>query len=359
MPNSTQKLLQKNQVAELNSLIRSSKTSQKVAKRARALLDLHRGTKKAETARKYDVSRPTINSWIERLKNFGVDGILKDAARPGRKKEITPEQVKTVLDATLQTKPEDATHWSTRTMGKKQGLSKMAIQRIWKSHGLQPHRIETFKLSRDKQFVEKLRDVVGLYMSPPEKAIVLSVDEKSQIQALDRTQPGLPMKKGRCATQTHDYKRHGTTTLFAALNMLDGTVIGECMPRHRSKEFIRFLNTIDSNTPKHLDLHLIVDNYSTHKSPSVKRWLKKHQRFHLHFIPTSSSWLNMVERWFGEITRKQIRRGVFRSVRDLKNTIQQYLDAHNRDPKIFTWTKDAKTILAKINRSKEALGALH
>jgi transposase len=351
--------LQAKQKTELEALARSSKTPQKLARRARALLELGAGAKKAETARKHEVSRPTLNAWIARFRASGVNGILKDAPRPGRKKVITDSQIQAVLEATLQSKPEDATHWSTRTMAKKQGLSKMAIQRIWKTHGLQPHRVETFKLSRDKHFVEKLRDVVGLYLSPPEKALVLSVDEKSQIQALDRTQPGLPMKKGRCETMTHDYKRHGTTTLFAALNMLDGTVIGECMPRHRSREFIRFLKTIDAKTPKKLSLHLIVDNYCTHKSPPVKRWLKKNPRFHLHFIPTSSSWLNMVERWFGEITRKRIRRGVFQSVRDLKIAIQSYLDSHNRDPKIFTWTKDADTILAKVTRSKEALGALH
>lgn len=344
---------------ELEELVRCSKTPQKAARRARALLELGNGARKAETARKHEISRVTLNAWISRFRKSGVAGILKDAPRPGRKKAITDSQVRAVLEATLQTKPEDATHWSTRTMAQKQGLSKMAIQRIWKTHGLQPHRVETFKLSRDRQFVEKLRDVVGLYLSPPEKALVLSVDEKSQIQALDRTQPGLPMKKGRCETMTHDYKRHGTTTLFAALNMLDGTVIGECMPRHRSREFIRFLKTIDANTPKRLALHLIVDNYCTHKSPPVKRWLKKHPRFHLHFIPTSSSWLNMVERWFGEITRKRIRRGVFQSVRELKTAIHSYLDSHNRDPKIFTWTKDADTILAKVTRSKEALVALH
>ena len=242
--------LQTKQKNELEALVRCSKTPQKAARRARALLELGAGAMKAETARKHEISRVTLNAWIARFQKSGVAGILKDAPRPGRKKAITDSQVRAVLEATLQTKPEDATHWSTRSMGKRQGLSKMAIQRIWKTHGLQPHRTTTFKLSRDKQFVEKLRDVVGLYLSPPEKALVLSVDEKSQIQALDRTQPGLPMKRGRCETMTHDYKRHGTTTLFAALNMLDGTVIGECMPRHRSKEFIRFLKHIDPQTPR-------------------------------------------------------------------------------------------------------------
>ena len=235
----------------------------------------------------------------------------------------------------------------------------MAVQRIWKQHGLQPHRVETFKLSRDPLFVDKLRDVVGLYLDPPDRALVLSVDEKSQIQALDRTQPGLPMRRGRCGTMTHDYKRNGTTTLYAALSMLDGKVIGQCLPRHRSREFMRFLNLIDHQTPAELELHLIVDNSSTHKSPPVKRWIKRHPRFHLHFTPTSSSWLNMVERWFGEITQKRIRRGTFRSVNDLLTAINEYLDEYNRSPKRFVWTKNADMILAKIKRCKAALVTPH
>lgn len=235
----------------------------------------------------------------------------------------------------------------------------MTVQRIWKQHGLQPHRVETFKLSRDPQFVEKLRDIVGLYLDPPDKALVLSVDEKSQIQALDRTAPLLPLRPGIPARQTHDYKRNGTTTLFAALSMLDGKIIGECLPRHRSKEFIRFLGKIDRETPAHLDLHLIVDNASTHKSPAVKRWLKRHPRFHLHFTPTSSSWLNMVERWFGEISQKRIRRGTFRSVDELIDAIKEYMKVYNGTPKRFEWTKDADMILAKITRCKEALGTPH
>ncbi len=244
-------------------------------------------------------------------------------------------------------------------MAKSQGLSPVAIHRIWKQHNLKPHLIKTFKLSRDKHFLEKLTDVVGLYLNPPDKALVLCVDEKSQIQALDRTQPGLPLKKGRCGTMTHDYKRNGITTLFAALSMLDGKVIGDCMPRHRHQEFIRFLKKIDSETPPELDLHLIVDNYGTHKHPRVKFWIRRHPRFHLHFIPTSSSWLNMVERWFREITDKRIRRGIFRSVPELIAAIEEYLKNHNQNPKVFVWTAPVDRIMTKIAKCKEALETLH
>ena len=244
-------------------------------------------------------------------------------------------------------------------MAKAQGISEATVRRIWKQHNLKPHLVKTFKISRDKHFVEKLYDVVGLYVNPPIKSLVLCVDEKSQIQALDRTQPGLPMKKGRCGTMTHDYKRNGTTTLFAALNMLDGKVIGDCMPRHRHQEFIRFLNKIENETLPELDLHLIVDNYGTHKHPRVESWLKRHPRFHLHFIPTSSSWLNMVERWFREITDKRIRRGSFESVSVLITAIKDYLENHNQNPKVFVWTASAEHILAKVAKCKEALDALH
>jgi transposase len=239
------------------------------------------------------------------------------------------------------------------------GLSPASVQRIWKAHGLKPHRVRTFKLSRDPRFVEKLQDVVGLYLNPPEHALVLSVDEKSQIQALDRTQPGLPMKPGRAGTMTHDYKRNGTTTLFAALNTLDGKVIGQCLPRHRHQEFLRFLRTIDRQRPKGLDLHLIIDNYGTHTHPEVTAWLAKHLRFHLHFTPTSASWLNLVERWFREITEKRIRRGAFRSVPDLIQAITDYLQANNSNPKPFTWTASVQTILSKVSRANEVLEALH
>ena len=244
-------------------------------------------------------------------------------------------------------------------MAKAQGISRMAVQRIWDRYGLKPHLTKTFKLSGDKHFVEKLYDVVGLYLNPPDKALVLCVDEKSQIQALDRTQPGLPIKKGRCGTLTHDYKRHGTTTLFAALSLLDGKVIGDCMPCHRHQEFIRFLNKIDAKTPSHLDLHLIVDNYATHKHPRVKAWMRRHPRFHIHFIPTSSSWLNLVERWFREITDKRIRRGSFHNVAELIAAIEDYLKCHNQNPRVFAWKASADSIMTKIAKCKEALGTLH
>ena len=244
-------------------------------------------------------------------------------------------------------------------MAKEVGVSDSTVRRVWKRHGLKPHLVRTFKISNDPKFVEKLEDVVGLYMNPPEHALVLSVDEKSQIQALDRTQPGLPLKKGRCGTMTHDYKRHGTTTLFAALSMLDGKVIGDCMPRHRHQEFIRFLKKIDTETPPELALHLIVDNYGTHKHPKVKAWLRRHLRFHLHFIPTSSSWLNMVERWFRDLTDKRIRRGSFRNVRELIAAITEYLDTHNQNPRVFVWTASVEGILTKVAKCKEALGTLH
>lgn len=244
-------------------------------------------------------------------------------------------------------------------MAKSQCLSQATVRRIWNRHGLKPHLIKTFKLSRDKQFIEKLYDVVGLYLNPPDRSLVLCVDEKSQIQALDRTQPGLPMKKGRCGTMTHDYKRNGTTTLFAALSMLDGKVIGDCMPRHRHQEFIRFLNKIDAETQSKLALHIIVDNYATHKHSRVKSWLRRHPRFHLHFIPTSSSWLNLVERWFCDITNKRIRRGSFANVRELIAAIREYLDNHNQNPRVFMWTASAERILTKVSQCKEALDSLH
>lgn len=305
------------------------------------------------------LSRPTVQLWRQRFLSFRCAGLEKDAPRPGRLPQISIKKIKTVVEATLHTTPVNATHWSTRLMAKAQGISEATVRRIWKQHNLKPHLVKTFKISRDKHFVEKLYDVVGLYVNPPVKSMVLCVDEKSQIQALDRTQPGLPMKKGRCGTMTHDYKRNGTTTLFAALNMLDGKVIGDCMPRHRHQEFIRFLNKIENETSPELDLHLIVDNYGTHKHPRVESWLKRHPRFHLHFIPTSSSWLNMVERWFREITDKRIRRGSFESVSVLITAIKDYMENHNQNPKVFVWTASAEHILAKVAKCKEALDALH
>lgn len=277
----------------------------------------------------------------------------------GRRHRIAPAKSKAVVEATLHTKSQNATNWSTRSMAKAQHLSEASIRRIWRMHNLKPHLIETFKLSRDKNFVEKLTDVVGLYLNPPEKALVLCVDEKSQIQALERTQPLLPLRSGIPARQTHDYKRNGTKTLFAALSMLDGKVIGDCMPHHRHQEFIRFLKKIDTQTPADQDLHLIVDNYATHKHPSVKAWSKRHPRFHLHFTPTSSSWLNIVERWFREITDKRIRRGSFSSVPELISAINEYLENHNQNPQVFVWSASVEKILGKINKCKEVLDALH
>jgi transposase len=293
------------------------------------------------------------------LRGEGDGRAVEGCDPPSRVKPLSPEKIKQVVDMTLHAKPPNATHWSLRSMAAAAGLSYSSVQRIWRAHELKPHLVETFKVSRDKNFAAKVEDVVGLYLDPPDRALVFCVDEKSQIQALDRTQPGLPMKKGRAGTMTHDYKRNGTTTLFAALNMLDGKVIGTCMPRHRHREFLRFLRLIDQQTPAGLDLHLIVDNYATHKTPAVKRWLKAHPRFHLHFTPTSASWLNMVERFFAEITRKRIRRGAFKSVAELKSAIMEYLENHNADPKPFIWTKSAGQILEKVARAKQALESQH
>jgi transposase len=317
------------------------------------------GMMNQDIAEQLKISRPTVQLWRERFLALRVIGLQKDAPRSGRIPTIPDSKVRAIVEATLHTKPPAATHWSTRTMAEAQGVSDSTVQRIWKQHNLKPHLVKTFKLSRDKHFLEKLTDVVGLYLNPPDKALVLCVDEKSQIQALDRTQPGLPIKKGRCGTMTHDYKRNGTTTLFAALSMLDGKVIGDCMARHRHQEFIRFLKKIDGEAPAGMDLHLIVDNYGTHKHPRVKSWIRRHPRFHLHFIPTSSSWLNMVERWFREITDKRIRRGVFRSVPDLIAAIEEYLANHNQNPRVFTWTASVESIMTKIAKSKEVLEALH
>ncbi len=343
----------------LDSWVRSRTLSLRVIERARIIQLAAGGVQSQEIAVRLGISRPTVQLWRQRFLALRLPGLEKDAPRPGRIPKISARKIKAVVEATLHTKPPYATHWSVRTMAKAQGISRMAVQRIWQEHNLKPHLVKTFKLSRDKQFVEKLADVVGLYLNPPDKALVLCVDEKSQIQALDRTQPGLPLKKGRCGTMTHDYKRNGTTTLFAALSMLDGRVIGDCMPRHRHQEFIRFLKKIDEETPAGFDLHLIADNYGTHKHPRVKSWLSRHPRFHLHFIPTSSSWLNLVERWFREITDKRIRRGVFRNVPELIDAIQGYIKNHNQNPQVFVWSAPVERILEKISKCKEVLGTLH
>jgi len=343
----------------LEGLVRNRNTPQKVVWRARIVLLASDGLTAEAIAAAVGKSLLTVRRWRRRYVAKGVDGLLKDATRPSRVKPLSPEKIKQVVHMTLYEKPPKATHWSGRSMAAAAGISYSSVQRIWRAHGLKPHLVKTFKVSRDKHFAAKVEDVVGLYLDPPDKALVLCVDEKSQIQALDRTQPGLPMKKGRAGTMTHDYKRNGTTTLFAALNMLDGKVIGTCMPHHRHREFLRFLKLIDQQIAEALDLHLIVDNYATHKTPAVKRWLKAHPRFHLHFTPTSASWLNMVERFFAEITRNRIRRGAFKSVAELKAAIMQYLENHNADPKPFVWTKSASQILEKVARAKQALESQH
>src|SRR6058998_4436 len=331
----------------------------RLVQRAQIVQMAAKGVLNQDIARELDISRPTVQLWRERFLALRLAGLEQDAPRPGRIPGIPESKVRAVVEATLHTKPPAATHWSVRTMARAQGISRMAVQRIWKQHNLKPHLVKTFKISRDKHFVEKLYDVVGLYLNPPDKSLVLCVDEKSQIQALDRTQPGLPMKKGRCGTMTHDYKRNGTTTLFAALSMLDGKVIGDCMPRHRHQEWLKFLRVIDQVTPPEKDLHLIVDNYATHKHPRVKSWMRRHPRFHIHFIPTSSSWLNLVERWFREITDKRIRRGSFHNVPELIAAIEDYLKCHNQNPRVFVWKASADSIMTKIAKCKEALGTLH
>ena len=343
----------------LESWVRARTTPQRIVLRSKICLFAGDGFSNNAIAKELNTSRPTVLLWRNRFKKQGVLGLSEDASHGLSAQRLDPQKVRAIVETTLQTTPSDATHWSTRTMAKKLGVSHASVARIWNTHGLQPHRTKTFKLSRDKRFVEKLTDVVGLYLNPPDKAWVLCVDEKSQIQALDRTQPGLPMKKGRCGTITHDYKRNGTTCLFAALNVLEGTVIGTCYPLHRNEEFLKFLRKIDRETPGERDLHLILDNYGTHNHPNVKSWLQHHQRFHLHFIPTSSSWLNLVERWFGEITRKRIRRGVFRSVPELVTAIKEFIRLNNQNPKPFVWTKKVEDILEKVNHCKAVTETLH
>jgi len=336
--------------AQLEALVANGRTPQKTALRARIVLMLVNRVKPSHVARTLGLSRMRIRLWTQRYVATGIGGLLRDATRPPGREPLSPERIAAIVEMTLRTKPVHATHWTTRTMAKAAGISEAMVRRIWHQHGLQPHRVERFKQSKDPRFVEKLRDIVGLYLHPPARAVVFSVDEKSNIQALDRTRPVLALQPHVPERQTHDYIRHGTTTLFAALRLLDGVVIGECHARHRSKEFITFLKRLDRETQTGLDLHLIVDNSSTHKSPPVRRWLVRHPRVHLHFTPTSSSWLNLVERWFAEITRTRLRRGTFESVPALLRAIREYLDHYNRSPKPFVWTKDADTILGKIAR---------
>jgi transposase len=303
-----------------------------------------------QVARRAGTSRPAVWRWQKRYAEAGVDGLLRDKTRPPGRQPVPTATVARVLALTQSEPLGEATHWTGRAMAKAVGLSLRTVQRIWEAHRLQPHRIRTFKRSNDPAFAEKVEDVVGLYMHPPAHAVVLSIDEKSQIQALDRTQPGLPIKPGRCGTMTHDYKRHGTTTLFAALNTLDGVVLGRCMQRHRHQEFIRFLNAVERAVPAGKLVHAILDNYASHKHPKVKAWLERHPRWTFHFTPKSGSWLNAVEGFFSKLTRQRIRRGVFRSIVDLQAAINRYLNEHNDDPKPFVWTKPADAILAKLNR---------
>ena len=343
----------------LEAWVRARNTPQKIVLRSNICLLASEGLSHNAIAKRLITSRPTVILWTNRFQEQGLAGLSEDAPHGTSKRQIDMEKVKAIVEATLHTTPKDGTHWSTRTMAKDQGVSHATIQRIWEAHGLQPHRLKNFKLSQDKHFEEKLTDVVGMYLNPPDKAVVLCVDEKTQIQALDRTQPGLPMKKGRCGTMTHDYKRNGTTCLFAAMNVLEGKVIGSCYPRHRNIEFLKFLRTINREVPPNLDIHMILDNYGTHGHPNVKLWLEKHPRFKLHFTPTSSSWLNLVERWFGEITRKRIRRGVFRSVPELVAAIEEYINCNNESPKPFVWTKRAENIIKKVARCKAVFETLH
>jgi transposase len=343
----------------LEAWVRAKTTPQRMALRSQICLLAAEGKSNNAIAQRLGTSRPTVILWRKRFEEQGPEGLAKDAPHGPSTRRLPGEKAKDVVEATLHTIPSDATHWSTRTLAKQMGISHSSVARIWNAHGLQPYRVKTFKLSKDKRFVEKLTDVVGLYLNPPDKALVLCVDEKSQIQALDRTQPGLPMKKGRCGTMTHDYKRNGTTTLFAALNVLDGMVIGTCYSQHRNEEFLKFLRQINRATSKGLSLHLILDNYGTHNHPNVKAWLKKNSRFHLHFTPTSSSWLNLVERWFAEITRKRIRRGTFKSVSELIDVIRDYIRCNNENPSPFIWTKKADQILEKVSRCKSIMETRH
>jgi transposase len=341
--------------SELETIAGQARTGQKVARRAQIILLGAEGMPNAQIAARLRVSRPTVILQRQRFARLGMRALFKDdTRRPGRA-PVSEALVQKIVDATRTPPPSGATQWTVRSMAAWAGTSRMVVHRIWQRHGLQPHREETFKVSNDPQLAAKVRDVVGLYLDPPDRALVLSVDEKTSIQALDRTQPGLPLKKGRCATKTHDYKRNGTTTLYAALNVLDGKVLGHCVPRCCAKEFIKFLAKIDGATPPQLDLHVIVDNSSTHKTDEVRRWLRRHPRFHLHFTPTSGSWLNLVESWFAILTKQRLRRGVFRSVPELIAAIEAYLRAYNATPTQFAWTKDADTILAKIDRARRVM----
>ncbi|MEO1495569.1 MAG: IS630 family transposase [Planctomycetota bacterium] len=341
--------------AKLAAYVRRATTPQRLVKRARVVLLAADGMANQDIAREVGMARGPVGRWRKRFAEQRLPGIEKDAPRPGNPSPDRAELTEKILEATTQTEPEHATHWSTRTLAGELGVSDTRVARVWRAHGLQPHREKTFKVSNDPNFAEKVRDVVGLYLDPPQRAIVLSVDEKTQVQALDRTQKGLPIHPGKCGTRTHDYKRNGTTTLFAALNVAEGIVIDKCMKRHRHQEWIRFLKEIDARTPCELDLHLIVDNYATHKHEKVRRWLARHPRFHVHFIPTSSSWLNLVERFFADLTTKRLRRGTFRNVPQLVRAIQDYVEHHNDTTQGFEWKATADAILNKVAHARATL----
>lgn len=334
---------------------RGRSTPYRLMQRARIVLLAARGKQNKEIAETLSVMERTVGRWRTRFVACGLAGIQKDLPRGGRRPTKRLEREREILHKTTQEHPENATHWSSRMLAAELNVSPSMVLRVWRSNGLKPHLVKTFKVSNDPHFEEKLLDVVGLYLNPPEHALVLSADEKSQIQALDRTQPGLPIKKGRCGTMTHDYKRNGTTTLFAAIDMAVGHVISTCMARHRHQEWVKFLNLIDRETPSDLDVHLIVDNYATHKHPKVKSWLKRHRRFHVHFTPTSSSWLNVIEGFFKQLSQKRLTRGVFRNVAELKQAIADFIEAHNQDPKPFVWTATAQQIIEKVGRARLAL----
>jgi transposase len=334
---------------------RGRTTPARLVLRARIVLAAAEGRENKDIAAALGCTRRTVGTWRLRFAAAGLAGIQRDAPRPGRAVAVRRRTEAEIIRRTTQETPANATQWSVRSLARVVGVSKDTVRRVWRDNGLKPHRVKTFKVSNDPRFVEKLVDVVGLYLDPPEHALVLSCDEKSQIQALDRTQKSLPLFPGRLKTLTHDYKRNGTTTLFAAIELAEGKIIAECLPRHRHQEWIRFLKKIDAETPPELDLHLIVDNYATHKHPQVQKWLKRHKRFYLHFIPTSSSWLNVIERWFRDITQNRIRNGVFKSVPQLEQAIRDYIDHHNAHPTTFVWTKKAADILAKVTRARAAL----
>ena len=343
----------------LKALIRDRNAAQKHVWRAEIVLLTADGVGTSEIMQRTGKSKTCVWRWQERFMEEGLEGLLRDKTRPPRIKPLSSEATERVVALTLRDPPGETTHWTGALMAQAAGVSVSSVHRIWRAHGLRPHRVRQFKLSNDPKFVDKLRDVVGLYVDPPAHAIVLSLDEKSQIQALDRTQPGLPLKKGRVGTMTHDYKRHGTTTLFAALNVLDGTVIGRNMQRHRHQEFIRFLNAVEKQVPAGKVIHAIVDNYATHKHPRVRQWLARHPRWTFHFTPTSASWLNAVEGFFATLTRRRLKRGVFRSVVDLQAAINRFLEEHNQKSKPFTWTADPDKIIAAVRRGHQTLDSIH